>query len=253
MTMQGNPDKEIGVEVCLFPALFESREIRSNFITVVVDVLRATSTICSALNNGAINVIAVQDIEKARELKIDGHLVAGERGGKKIEFADFGNSPVEMEVGKIYGKSLVLTTTNGTEAIKIAEEADKIVILSFNNLNFVGNWLVEQKSDIVILCAGWFNTFSIEDAVCAGALVNCLIEKTNVLKLKDSAIAANSIWDNAKTDLNGFIKKGAHYNRLVEIGETNGLDQIFELDTSPVVPVVKDNYIINIRNNEKIN
>jgi 2-phosphosulfolactate phosphatase len=237
----------LGIEVIFAPSLFSTRQIRGNSIVVVVDILRAGTTICAAFQEGADKIIPVSSIEKAlwyKEKK--GYLITGERDGIKLEIADFGNSPLEILRHDIKGKTLVITTTNGTRAIEIAQGNGQVVIGAFTNLQYVAEWLIVQKKNIMILCAGWRETFSLEDSIFAGALTEYLILKESSYSLHDSASAAQEFWRMARGNLASYLKKGSHYQRLVKLGAQEDLDYSVVLNSTKVVPVMENNYFKNI-------
>ena len=147
------------------------------------------------------------------DFKQKGFLIAGERNGIKLELADFGNSPTEMINASIKGKTLVLTTTNGTKAIETASGANQIAIGAFTNLGYLSEWVLTLKRNLVILCAGWKETFSFEDTVFAGALIEYLIQQPGLYILYDSSVAAIELWNSAKGDLDSYLKNGSHYNQ----------------------------------------
>ena len=163
------------VEVCFSPALFPDILTTGDFIVVLVDVLRATTTICAAVGNGAEAIVPVATHEEARRLKAEGFLVASEKDGVQLDWADFGNSAFSFTPEAIGGRTLVYCTTNGTKALHIAKAASSIVIGAFVNISPLTEWLIEQQKDVVVLCSGWKNKFCLEDSLFAGALTERLL------------------------------------------------------------------------------
>ena len=162
------------MEVCFSPGLFQDILTTGDFIVVLVDILRATTTICTAVANGAEAIIPVASHEEAKRLKSEGFLVATERDGVQLDFADFGNSAFSFTTDAIGGKTLVYCTTNGTRALEMAKSASSIAIGAFVNISAVTEWLAGQQKNVVILCSGWKNKFCLEDTLFAGALTrNC--------------------------------------------------------------------------------
>lgn len=143
------------VEACFSPKLYEHRLTKDNFIVVIVDILRATTSICAAFDHGVDKIIPVAGIEKAREYKEKGYIVACERDGKILDFADVGNSSSDFLKDSFKGKTIAYSTTNGTKAINLASDAKEIIIGSFTNLTAISDWLTEKKKNVVILCAAW--------------------------------------------------------------------------------------------------
>src|SRR5664280_3301359 len=167
------------LETCFSPALYEA-EGHSNSIVVIIDILRASSAICTAFANGAVSIIPVSEVAEARDYKSKGYLVAAERDGFVLDFADFGNSPFNFTKEKVSGKTIVYSTTNGTGIIKLASSAFMTVIGSFLNIGSLTQWLINQDKDILLLCAGWKKKFNIENTICAGAMADILMSSDSV-------------------------------------------------------------------------
>ena len=157
------------VEVSFSPALFSSYYHEHECNVVIVDIFRATSAICTAFHFGVKEIIPVATVEEAMAYKKEGYMVGAERDGNIVDGFDFGNSPFSYMDERIKGKSIVLTTTNGTKAITIAKEAEGILIGSFLNLNALADFLIEDGKSVLIQCAGWKNRFNLEDTLFAGA------------------------------------------------------------------------------------
>lgn len=225
------------IEVCLSPALYKYKTTSENYVVVIVDVLRATTAFCAALDSGVKIVIPVSGLEELLAYKNNGYLTAAERDSNKIHFADFGNSPSVFLKNNLAGKQLAYSTTNGTQAVEIAKGSGNIALAAFVNLNAISSWLVVQQKNIVILCSGWKNTFSLEDTLCAGALVESL-ELTGIFKcICDASSAALSLWQMSKENLPIVVKKASHYQRLVEMGQYDDLKHCFRLNVSIAIPV----------------
>jgi 2-phosphosulfolactate phosphatase len=229
--------KNRSVEVCLSPGLFPDILAKDDFVVVLVDILRATTTICTALANGAEAIIPVASHDEARRLKARGFLVASEKDGLQPDFADFGNSALCFTRDVIGGKTLVYCTTNGTRALKIAEGAGSVVIGAFINISALTEWLARRQKDVVVLCSGWKNRFCLEDTLFAGALTRRLLE-TGVFHCDcDSARAALDLWSLAEGDVLDYIEKAAHRHRLKDLGLDDVIPYSFECDRVTVVPV----------------
>jgi len=225
------------VEVCFSPGLFQDILTKDDFIVVLVDILRATTTICTAVANGAEAIIPVASHEEARQLKSEGFLVASERDGVQVDFADFGNSAFSFTIEAIGGKTLVYCTTNGTGALQMAKSAGSVVIGAFINISAVTAWLAGQRKNVVILCSGWKNKFCLEDTLFAGALTERLLE-TGVFESDcDSAKASMDLWNLAEGDVLGYIEKAAQRHRLKRLGLDDVIPYSFEFDQVKVVPV----------------
>ena len=225
------------IEVCFSPALFGHILTKENYIVVLVDILRATTSICTAFENGVGRIIPVATLEEARDLKSKGFLVASEQDGKKLDFADFGNSAFNFTREAIGGKALVYCTTNGTRALDIARSAEKIAIGAFINLSALAGWLEQQGKNIVILCSGWKSKFCLEDTLFSGALTQLLIEKGGFTTCCDAAHASIDLWNLAKHDPLAYIEKAAHRKRLQKLGLDDVIPYSFRTDITGVVPV----------------
>jgi len=198
------------------PALLHLYDV-SNSVVVIIDVFRATSTIASALYNGAKCIIPVDTVPKAIEIsKRIGGIAAGERDGMIAEGLQHGNSPLEYTRNFIENKTLVLTTTNGTRLLQMAldKNADTIISGSFPNLSAVCDFLLKEKKNVVLGCAGWKDRFNLEDTLFAGAVIHRLKKQFTIHC--DSSLMAETIYKKHKNDLVKFAPKLTHYHRLVE-------------------------------------
>lgn len=190
--------------------------------TIVIDVLRASSTIITALNNGAKEIIPVSGIESAMKLSggiFGGHtLLCGERNTKKIEGFALGNSPLEFSEQLIANKTVVLYTTNGSKAIVKSKFSENLFIGAFLNLNFLTNYLLNLKKDIVIVCAGNNNFFSLEDSLCAGFIVDKILQKEKDVFLTDSAKTVILLKKKYHQNILEALKESEHGNLLMQNG-----------------------------------
>lgn len=225
------------IEVCLSPALFEYKTASGNYLVVVIDVLRATTAFCAAFDSGAESVIPVSGLEELLEYKNKGFLTAAERDGKKVDFADFGNSPTVFLQSDLRGKAVVYSTTNGTQAVEMAKSSGNIVAAAFVNLSAVSGYIIRQQKNVLILCSGWKNTFSLEDTLCAGSIVEILIQSGKFYPVCDASHSALTLWKLSKDDLPGAVTEASHYKRLVNLGQLLDLQHCFYPDTSNAVPV----------------
>ena len=233
------------VEVCFTPAVFDCFH-NPESVVVVVDVLRATSAICTAFMNGVDRIIPVGTVEEARAYRNKGYLIAGERDGIVLDFADFGNSPYNFTSERVKGKTIVYTTTNGTQAIQSASSCYKVVIGAFLNLSALSHWVINQNRDVIIFCAGWKNRFSLEDTVLAGAIAKKLLEHPGFYTTCDSTLASLDLWSLAEPDLLGYIEKAAQRSRL----QKNGLDDVIGFchtpDLTNIIPLYNDGILLAI-------
>lgn len=225
------------VEVCFSPAIFPRFEDQEANV-VVVDILRATSAICTAFMYGVKCIIPVGTLEEAKDFKEKGYMVAAERDGIVRDFADFGNSPFNFTPERVQDKEVVYSTTNGTQAIHMASKCHNVIIGAYLNITAVANWLIEQNRKVLILCAAWKDKFSLEDTVFAGALSNLLLQNDNFETICDSTLAALDLWSLAQKDIMQYIDKAAQRSRL----RKNGLDDVIEychtMDLTNIIPVL---------------
>ncbi len=233
------------VEVCFSPKLYEHRLTKDNFIVVIVDILRATTSICAAFDHGVEKIIPVAGIEKAREYKEKGYIVACERDGKVLDFADVGNSPSDFLNDVFRERTIAYSTTNGTKAINLASDADEIVIGSFTNLTAISEWVTEQDKNVVILCAAWKGLFNLEDSLFAGALSEKLLDTGHFETECDSVKAGLDLWSLAGEDLAGYLAKSSHRNRLKHLVSDEDFQYTVTLDSNRVIPRLESNYLIN--------
>jgi len=231
------------LDTCFSPALYEP-ELHSDSVVVIIDILRATSAICTAFANGAESIIPVGEVEEARDFKKRGYLVAAERDGYILDFADFGNSPFNFTREKVKGKTIVYSTTNGTGIIRLASSAHAIVIGSFLNISALAGWLLKQEKDVILFCAGWKNRFNLEDTICAGAFAERLMLSGNYLTVCDSTHAAIDLWSLAKNDLPGYIGKVAQRSRLREKGLDDCIGFCLTPDYTDKIPVIKGDILV---------
>lgn len=231
------------LEVCLTPALLHLYDIRES-IVVVIDIFRATSSICYGIENGAEAIIPVATVESCESYRGSDFLLAAERNGEVVSGFDFGNSPFAYAAEKVCGKTVVLTTTNGTHAINESREAKKIVIGSFLNLTALCNWLKTQPNNIFLLCAGWKNKFNLEDTLFAGAVVHQLMDEG--YKLDDSGIAAEDLYRLGKNDLNEFLKKTSHSERLKKLKIEQDIEFCLNVDITSSIPVLEGDRLVKM-------
>jgi len=223
----------------LSPALLNLYDV-SNSVVVIIDVLRATSTIATALFNGAKCVIPVDSVTRCMEIgrQIEG-ITAGERDGQIAEGLEYGNSPFEYPREFIEGKTLVLTTTNGTRLLHMALEkgAKEIITGSFPNLTAVCDHLIAKKQNVILGCAAWKDRVNIEDMLFAGAVISTIGRHFSINC--DSSHIAETMYEKAKKDLFEFMKKNqaSHYHRLMNFGLEKDIRYCLASDGANVLPV----------------
>jgi 2-phosphosulfolactate phosphatase len=232
------------IEVCFTPALIPLYNL-NNAIVVAIDIFRATSSICYGIANGAEAIIPVSTIEECRAYEKEGYLLAAERDGKVVEGFDFGNSPFAYTKEKVNGKTIVLTTTNGTHAIDESKKtAYQVIVGSFLNVDAVCDYLKTQDKDVFLLCAGWKNKFNLEDTLFAGAVVNQL--KADNYFLDDSSIASEDLYLQAEGDLQAYTAKTSHSDRLKKLGIEEDIKFCLNLNITKTVPVLVNNKLVKL-------
>jgi 2-phosphosulfolactate phosphatase len=232
------------IEVCFTPRLYGEILTKDDFVVVLVDILRATTTICTAFGNGVDKIVPVASAEEAKRLKEEGYLVASEQDGKKLDFADFGNSAFSFTRERIEGRTLVYCTTNGTRALEIAKGAGQIVIGAFINISALTSWLLLKEKNVVVLCSGWKNKFCLEDTLFAGALTERLLGSGRFITNCDAAHASLDLWNLAKEDILLYLEKAAHRHRLKKLGLDDVIPYSFTADQVDVVPVFNGHAIV---------
>jgi 2-phosphosulfolactate phosphatase len=223
------------VEVCFSPRLYEFKLTNGRFTTVVVDILRATTSICAAFDHGVKQIIPVSGLEEARNMKEQGFFVACERNGEVLDFADIGNSASDFIRDDIKGETVVFSTTNGTKTINMARDAREVLIGAFVNLQALTDYLTQKHENVVIFCAAWKNLFNLEDSVFAGAVAEKLLEN-GFTTVCDSAYGAIDMWQKAKPDLKAYLSKSSHRNRLKHLVSDADFNYTVTLNSTSVIP-----------------
>lgn len=217
------------------------------YIVVIVDVFRATSSICYGIENGAEAIIPVAEVDECLAYRDTepGFLLAAERNGEVVAGFDFGNSPFSYTEAKVSGKTIVLTTTNGTHALHLSRTAKKVAIGSFLNLTALCNWLKIQDESVLLVCAGWKSNFNLEDTLFAGAVVDQL--QSGNYKTDDSAIAANDLYQLGKRDLNAYLAKTSHSERLKNLGIEEDIAFCLHVDITSAIPVLEGVRLVKLQ------
>ncbi len=230
------------IEVCLTPALLDLYPIE-NSIVVVIDILRATSSITYGIENGAEAIIPVMNVEDCLAYADQGFLLAAERNGEVVAGYDFGNSPFSYTAEKVAGKTIVLTTTNGTKAMHLAQErAYQVIVGSFLNLSAVCEYLKKENKDVLLLCAGWKDNFNLEDTLFAGAVVEQLQGDFTVGD--DSSVAALDMYQLAKGDLRAYLQKSSHNHRLIKLNIEEDVRFCLKIDVCKAIPVLQGEMLV---------
>ena len=243
--MKAHNNTKPSLHTVLTPQLLDFYEIKDS-IVVIIDVFRATSTIATALFNGASKVIPVDTAELCIEVgKQTGGVTAGERDGKIIPGLSYGNSPSEYPRSFIENKTLVITTTNGTKLLHMAlkQGAKNIITGSFPNLSKVVEFLKSQNAPVILGCSGWKNKFNIEDVLFAGAVIE---EVKAYFEIHcDSSYMANQMYLQQKNHLTDYIKTVTHWHRLAAFGLEADMLYCISRDTAPSLPLFKEGALVN--------
>lgn len=231
---------------CLSPALLNLYDV-SNSIVVIIDVLRATSTIATALHNGAKEIIPVDSVSECIRIGQElNAITAGERDGKVAEGLLYGNSPFEYPESFIKNKTLVLTTTNGTKLLHMAfnSNANCIITGSFPNLSAVCNFLLEKNQPVILGCAAWKDRVNIEDSLFAGAVINHV--KAYFKINCDASNMAEALYLEAQDDMYAFMKKknASHYHRLTNYGLEKDIRYCLTPDIANTLCIFEQNKLI---------
>jgi 2-phosphosulfolactate phosphatase len=213
---------------------------------VVIDVLRASSVMVTALNNGAAKIAAFKTIEETVAYKDNNVneqvLLCGERHRVRIDGFDLGNSPIEYTRQTVSGRTIAMTTTNGTLAVENAKSGCKLYIMSFLNTQAVCAQLIRDNRDTVIVCAGTEGKFTLDDFVCAGKAVDILAQKTDLV-LDDGAYAAHSFFIGGNKDCEAMVSRSSSYRQVINTGFYDDALFCLKQDVCDIAPVYRDGFI----------
>ena len=244
------------IDAYLTPFFPETESQFEGTIAVMIDVLRSGTSICAALKNGAKEIIPSDSLDKAvsiyNSLSKEVRFLGGERNGQKPSGFNAGNSPSEYQSDAVAGKTVIISTTNGTKIFLKAKQASLRVIGGFANIGAVIGYLEKnyfdtpeavERAKVVFLCAGTNGRLSYEDTICAGAFINILKKKFKPISLTDAADAAKNLYNLHTLDLKDFIKQREHASYLESIGMSADVDICLEYDSYPVVPIISGSSI----------
>lgn len=224
----------------------EEKDIKDKLV-VVVDVLRATSTIITSIDNGCKEVIPVVDIEEAMEMSRNYEretcFLAGERNALMIEGFDLSNSPAEYTKDVVEDKSIIFTTTNGTKAIRRAEGAKQVVLGALINAKAVSDYILSFREDVAFICAGTEGRFSLDDIVAVGAIISRMDDGKTPLDFDDLALVCRYIYRQHSHDLDSIMQKAKHYNVLKETKYYKDIEYCLREDIISIVPEYVDGII----------
>jgi 2-phosphosulfolactate phosphatase len=208
---------------------------------LVVDVLRASTSIVAALASGCAAVVPVADADEARRraaaLPAGSALVAGERRGEPLAGFDLGNSPLEFTAARVSGRTVLLTTSNGTRALLAVRRAPAVAVAGLVNLSAAAAWAAKEARDVVVVCAGERGRVSLEDHVCAGLLAERLLERVPRAGLTRTAAAALRVGRRYAADVGRLAADAPWARHLAATGRADDVGVCLRLDTSTLVPV----------------
>ena len=227
------------VDVCLTHQDFDNYDHKGK-IVVVIDVLRATSTINTLLFLGANHVKPVGSLEECKVLKEDDYIIMAERMGKKVEGFDYGNSPTKFKEENIKGRKVAIATSNGSKAIIKSEGSKRTILCSFLNIESVVNLIKKSESDVILLCSGWLGKTNLEDTLCAGGIVSGL---DNFEIESDTALMAKALHNNTD-DILETMKLSSHAKRLSGYDNKVDIEFCSRVNTQPIVPILNGNQIV---------
>ncbi len=238
------------MKVRFFPTIeLIDRDAIQGSIAVVIDVLRSSSTIISALENGARSVIPVADIETASRIVKDEDrpikLLAGERKGDRIAGFDLGNSPLEFTKEKVSGKIIVMSTSNGTRALATIPRARKVYVCALINLSSVIE-RIRDEGEVSIVCCGDEGNLSAEDLLCGGMILERLSSWIEEDSLNDSAMIAKILAREEGDRIEEFLLRTDRGRVLKEKGFVEDIAYCSKIDRSPIVPVLSDGSVVRI-------
>ena len=241
-----NTDYRFRVETCFVPGHYPLYS-QDMGIVVVIDILRATSAMVTAFEHGVRSIIPVGTIEEARNyIGREGYIAAAERNGEVVEGFAYGNSPLAYVDQDLRGKTIVMTTTNGTKAINLASGARKVVIGSFLNLTALTDWLLKQDENVLLLCSGWKDKFNLEDSVFAGAVMDRMLASGKFGLEEDSSIAAKYLYMSASENVMGILKAAPRRKRLESLNLYEDVKFCLTPDQSKVIPILQDGALVRM-------
>ena len=230
------------VEVCFSPEQYSL--YGNNFdIVVVIDVLRATSVICTAFHYGVKKIIPISSIEEASIYLKKGFHVAAERKGEIVNGFKLGNSPLTYMNDDLEGQTLVITTTNVTKAIETDKDCKQLLIGSFLNLDALSNYLLQMNKNVLLLASGWQGKFCLEDTICAGAICDQLLKTNKFVSVNDTTVASKYLFQSAQSNYFGYLKASSHRKRLKKLKLNEDIKYCLTPNLTDVIPFREDNYL----------
>ncbi len=237
------------LDVCLSLKLIDNYEL-DNTTIVIIDVVRASSTICTAIDCGVEHIVALSDVEETRKRKNEGYIISGERNGCMIEGFDYGNSPLSYKDESTFkGAKLAITTTNGTRTLNLVEKASNnftncdVLIGAFVNSSSIKNYILSNSKNVLLVCSGWKANLSIEDTIFAGKLAQELLETGNYSPISDGAAHATLLYNIAANNLYDFVLDNSARFKGKPGSLHKDIRYCLQHDILDVVPILKDGKI----------
>ncbi len=230
------------IAVSFSPVLFPHYVVEES-IVVIIDAIRMSATMVTALSNGASEIVPVAGIDETLSYRKKGYLIAGERDAHKLEGFDFGNSPAEFTKERIKGRKLAISTTNGTQVINLVRheakksaKVEQIIIGSFLNISAIAEYLMAQNKNIVIQCSGWKNTVSTEDIMFAGFLTEKLLKSSDFYFWRDSAFLAREIYRQARNNMLSYLLQASpRFKEKIDLLRSD-IEYCLTIDKHSIVP-----------------
>lgn len=224
------------IDVCLSPDLIELYELKGK-VVVVVDILRATSCMVTGIAKGVEAIVPVATLAECQEYQFKGYIGAAERGGRKVEGFEMGNSPFDYMNPDLQGKRVAVTTTNGTLAITKSVKAEQVLVGAFLNFTAIVNYLKKVPNDIIIHCAAWKGKVNMEDSLFAGAVVDAL--QGHFEYACDAPKMAHTLYLGAKENMVEFMADSSHARRLKKFGIDRDIEYCLRFDEFGSIPVLR--------------
>lgn len=224
------------IDIVLSPELLDVYRPTEPTTFVVVDILRASSTMVAAFDNGVRRIFPIETIEEAKAAAAAGHLVGAERKCVKCDFADLGNDPLEYSPDQVRDKEIYFTTTNGTRTLKKCMSfgpEHSVVVGAFTNIGTVAEYC--RGRNVLSVCAGWEGHVCIEDALFGAALADRLSGSHTLGS--DAVRMVLDYYRSHSSDIVGAIKQSDHYQRLLRVGKAEALSYCIDLDCSTALPI----------------
>ena len=235
------------LDICYSPELLPLYDLRGQ-VAVIVDILRASSTIVTALGEGVTHVFPVASLEECTAYgQQHGCLTAAERDGLPAPGFDLGNSPFGFldAAQPVRGRALTISTTNGTAALRRSLAAAEIVVGSFLNLAAVTDFARQQQRDVLVVCAGWKGRFCLEDTVFGGALAARLEPLGFDVRSSDATLAALHLWEQGQAHLPAYLLQSAHVRRLNSLEASKDFDFCLQVDAyADVLPLWRNDRLV---------